>query len=191
MTQSSPHSPPIPSTLNSGKRKKWLPWIVGAASFVLGVAVGGVGPQDPTASPQYTELRADLQSEQQRTSQLTDEVEDARADIDAAVAAAESRLAEQTSALDQRSAELDQRAVDLSAQEVALRAAEQQATVPPPAAAPPPAPAPLPAPAAPEVTSVYYDNCTAARNAGAAPVRVGDPGYAGHLDRDGDGVGCE
>ena len=26
---------------------------------------------------------------------------------------------------------------------------------------------------------------------GAAPVRRGDPGYARHLDRDGDGVGCE
>lgn len=40
-------------------------------------------------------------------------------------------------------------------------------------------------------SSVYYENCTAARAAGAAPVRVGDPGYAPHLDRDGDGVGCE
>lgn len=40
-------------------------------------------------------------------------------------------------------------------------------------------------------TNVYYANCTAARAAGAAPVRVGDPGYARHLDRDGDGVGCE
>ncbi|MCD1285494.1 calcium-binding protein [Brevibacterium sp. CCUG 69071] len=39
--------------------------------------------------------------------------------------------------------------------------------------------------------SVYYENCTAAREAGAAPVRRGDPGYASHLDRDGDGVGCE
>lgn len=27
--------------------------------------------------------------------------------------------------------------------------------------------------------------------AGAAPVRRGQPGYASHLDRDGDGVGCE
>lgn len=42
-----------------------------------------------------------------------------------------------------------------------------------------------------ESTSVYYENCTAARNAGAAPVRVGEPGYGSHLDRDGDGVGCE
>jgi hypothetical protein len=40
-------------------------------------------------------------------------------------------------------------------------------------------------------TSVYYENCDAARAAGAAPVHRGDPGYARHLDRDGDGVGCE
>lgn len=40
-------------------------------------------------------------------------------------------------------------------------------------------------------TSVYYQNCDAARAAGAAPVRRGDPGYDSHLDRDGDGVGCE
>lgn len=36
-----------------------------------------------------------------------------------------------------------------------------------------------------------YRNCAAARAAGAAPVRAGDPGYGRHLDRDGDGVGCE
>ncbi|MGA0607963.1 excalibur calcium-binding domain-containing protein [Phenylobacterium sp. VNQ135] len=38
---------------------------------------------------------------------------------------------------------------------------------------------------------VYYPNCAAARAAGAAPVRRGDPGYGSHLDRDGDGKGCE
>jgi Protein of unknown function (DUF1524)/Excalibur calcium-binding domain len=48
---------------------------------------------------------------------------------------------------------------------------------------------PAPRPKAP--VSVYFKNCTAARSAGAAPVRIGDPGYARHLDRDGDGVGCE
>jgi hypothetical protein len=40
-------------------------------------------------------------------------------------------------------------------------------------------------------TSVYYKNCTAVRNAGADPIRRADPGYGRHLDRDGDGVGCE
>ena len=38
---------------------------------------------------------------------------------------------------------------------------------------------------------VYYPNCAAARAAGAAPIRLGQPGYGGHLDRDGDGKACE
>jgi hypothetical protein len=36
-----------------------------------------------------------------------------------------------------------------------------------------------------------FVNCSAARVAGAAPVRRGDPGYGPHLDRDNDGIGCE
>ena len=40
-------------------------------------------------------------------------------------------------------------------------------------------------------TSGAFRNCSEARAAGAAPVRRGDPGYGTHLDRDGDGVGCE
>ncbi|GAB1810411.1 excalibur calcium-binding domain-containing protein [Priestia megaterium] len=39
--------------------------------------------------------------------------------------------------------------------------------------------------------TVYFKNCTEARAAGAAPVYQGQPGYAKHLDRDGDGVGCD
>ena len=46
-------------------------------------------------------------------------------------------------------------------------------------------------PADAAAADVYYPNCAAAREAGAAPVRVGEPGYGRHLDRDGDGVGCE
>ncbi|GAB3703403.1 excalibur calcium-binding domain-containing protein [Corynebacterium nasicanis] len=46
---------------------------------------------------------------------------------------------------------------------------------------------PEPAPAA----SGPFRNCAAARAAGAAPVYAGQPGYGSHLDRDGDGVGCE
>lgn len=40
-------------------------------------------------------------------------------------------------------------------------------------------------------SSAYYKNCSAARAADAAPVYAGQPGYGRHLDRDGDGVGCE
>jgi hypothetical protein len=42
-----------------------------------------------------------------------------------------------------------------------------------------------------DASEVYYENCDAARDAGAAPVLVGEPGYGSHLDRDGDGVACE
>ncbi|MGW6258632.1 excalibur calcium-binding domain-containing protein [Streptomyces sp. NPDC055085] len=37
----------------------------------------------------------------------------------------------------------------------------------------------------------FYENCDAARAAGAAPLHRGDPGYRDELDRDGDGVACE
>lgn len=59
-----------------------------------------------------------------------------------------------------------------------------------PSASAPAAPA---APASPQplMGSVHFENCDAARAAGAAPVHRGDPGYGRHLDRDGDGVGCE
>ena len=36
-----------------------------------------------------------------------------------------------------------------------------------------------------------FANCAAARAAGAAPVRRGEPGYGPRLDRDDDGIGCE
>lgn len=36
-----------------------------------------------------------------------------------------------------------------------------------------------------------FDTCAEARAAGAAPVYEGHPGYDDHLDRDGDGVGCD
>ena len=39
--------------------------------------------------------------------------------------------------------------------------------------------------------SAFYDNCTDARAAGAAPLYRGDPGYRPKLDRDGDGIACE
>jgi len=72
-------------------------------------------------------------------------------------------------------------------------------TTPGPQPAPRPQPRPQPQPAAEERAddedsgggSVYYKNCKAARAAGAAPVHRGEPGYGSHLDRDGDGTGCD
>jgi hypothetical protein len=45
--------------------------------------------------------------------------------------------------------------------------------------------------APPTAASVYYQNCTEARAAGAAPLYEGEPGYRSGLDRDHDGVACE
>lgn len=46
-------------------------------------------------------------------------------------------------------------------------------------------------PPGPPNNSATYKNCAEARAAGAAPVHRGQPGYGTHLDRDGDGIGCE
>lgn len=91
----------------------------------------------------------------------------------AAAKAAADKLAAEKAAADQAAAA--QAAADRAAQQAAAEQAAQQAAVP----------------AAPAPASVYYKNCTAARAAGAAPVYAGTPGYAAHLDRDGDGIGCE
>ena len=38
---------------------------------------------------------------------------------------------------------------------------------------------------------VYFRNCSEARAHGYSRMRVGEPGYARHLDRDNDGIACE
>ncbi|WP_343237188.1 excalibur calcium-binding domain-containing protein [Xanthomonas sp. XNM01] len=44
---------------------------------------------------------------------------------------------------------------------------------------------------APAADAPCYRNCDAARAAGVAPLRRGEPGHAPHLDRDDDGIACE
>lgn len=48
-----------------------------------------------------------------------------------------------------------------------------------------------PSPSVAQVSVGPFRNCAAARAAGAAPLRRGQPGYAYHLDADGDGIACE
>ena len=40
-------------------------------------------------------------------------------------------------------------------------------------------------------SSLYFKNCTDARNRGYSNIRKGEPGYRSGLDRDKDGVACE
>lgn len=104
----------------------------------------------------------------------------------AAAKAAADKAAADKAAADQAAAA--KAAADQAARDAAAKAAaEQQAAqkfVQAPAPAPAPAPAQVPA-------AAYYANCTAAKNAGAAPLYRGQPGYSSSLDRDGDGVACE
>jgi len=52
--------------------------------------------------------------------------------------------------------------------------------------------APAPKPTREEIEhSAYYPNCSAARDAGHAPIFAGQPGYRQELDADGDGIACE
>jgi hypothetical protein len=192
------------------KQRKWLAWAIPLLAFVIGLAIGtgGSGSEaaEPdasavTSSPAYVALKSDLTESEDKAAELEDEVAAAEERIRQATADGESRLAARAAELDARGAQLDQRETDVAAREAqALRAAPPSQSAPSPAApAPAPrtaAPAPFvapapPVPAAPAPSSTYYDNCTAVRAAGADPVRVGDPGYGRHLDRDGDGVGCE
>lgn len=48
-----------------------------------------------------------------------------------------------------------------------------------------------PEPVAAAGETLQFRYCREARAAGVAPLQRGDPGYAPHLDRDGDGVACE
>lgn len=99
-------------------------------------------------------------------------------------AAADKLAADQKAAADKAAADkaaADKLAADqkAAADAAAAEAARQRALVPA-------APA---APAAP--AGVYFANCTEAKAAGAAPMRVGSPGYRTALDRDRDGIACD
>lgn len=208
-----------PGEQSTGRRRRWLRWAVPLLAFLLGACVGGVGDQtDVTGAPQYRTLQEDLQVARDEAGALGDEVAAAEEQTQAAAAAAEARLAEQTAAITQRSTALDQREQELAARESALRAAEvargssagsassagsssssassssgssSSSSGSVASGAGSSAPVVEPEPEAEPPVSTSYDNCSAARAAGAAPVRAGDPGYGRHLDRDGDGVGCE
>lgn len=89
--------------------------------------------------------------------------------------------------------------------------APKPAPAPAPQPAPAPTPAQQPAPAqnqparqaqaqaqpvrhqapAPAASGKRYKNCRAVWNELGRPIRSNEPGYGRHLDRDGDGVGCE
>ncbi len=176
------------------KRAVRLPFVIaiGVGALLLGVAIGG--GSDPTDSAEYLAVSKELVVAEDASTELAEETAALEEELDAltdevaqlaeqqqAVVDAETAVAARETAADERDATLQQRESDVQGREAAVQTRESSVSQPAPPAAQPSAPAP----------SAYYENCTAARNAGAAPVRSGDPGYGRHLDRDGDGVGCE
>ncbi|MFC5337009.1 excalibur calcium-binding domain-containing protein [Leucobacter denitrificans] len=179
---------------SADKKRNWGKWKsvgIPVLSAVLALGIGsGIGSSTSKGEiEEYQETQLSLESkvdtlEQTRLTVTTElaEVEDERA-----------VLAEKHDAHKGEISELKSKVADLESEVTRLegelaKAKAESAAAPVPLASP--APAPAPAPAAPSAPS-YFANCTAARAAGAAPVRSGDPGYGRHLDRDGDGIGCE
>lgn len=92
--------------------------------------------------------------------------------------AEEARLAEEREAAERARVAEEQR---LEQERIERERAEQEAV-----------PQQFVAPAqAPQQPSAYYRNCRAVWDAIGGPIHAGQPGYDSHLDRDGDGVGCE
>ncbi len=168
--------------------------IVSASTLVAGLIVGagaggsGAGSEITELKRQVSTLEVDVDDAETvalesdaALSDASSELADARADLATAkreLAAATAQVTEMQSAATGTQTELDARAARITDLEGQLSVR----TAPAPAA---------PAPAAPATIVVSYENCTAVRNAGAAPIRTGEPGYGRHLDRDGDGIGCE
>ena len=178
------------------RRSRWLsvgvPIVCSVMAFGLGAASGASGSSDQRTQLVASErsLQAQLRdadsavSEAQETADEAESaVADAREDLQGSakrVAQLESQLAERTA----QSTTLAQERDALTTQVADLQAAAQTPAPVQFVDTPPQAEPPQPA-------SVYYQNCTAARQAGVTPLYQGSPGYASHLDRDGDGIACE
>lgn len=170
------------------------------AALVFGIVSGaGTGAdarsQLADANEQVTTLETAADTSSTRISDLEDDLAAAKAEVEdleavrTSLATTKQRVTEletaaataktDLAARDQRIKELETAAA-AAAEAPAVQEASQE-TTPQSFVQAPPA----------ETSNVSYKNCAAARAAGAAPVYAGDPGYGRHLDRDGDGVGCE
>lgn len=158
--------------------------------LLLGAASGGLGSsgERDTLKAQVSALEGEVADAKSAVDTAEDAADTAREDLESAKAhatAVEQRLTAATAQVTALEAAAVTAKSDLDARVAEI--ADLKAKIP--ASTEPVQSTPVQEASAPE--SVSYANCTEARNAGAAPVRRGDPGYSSRLDRDGDGVGCE
>lgn len=138
------------------------------------------------AAGERSELAGKLATAKNEVARLKSTVRELEAQVSDQSAKLRTQAAElksQKTKLKKQQAELDARQSELDARQTRITELEAAATPAAPVAVPPAVEAPP--------ANVYFKNCSAARAAGASPVHAGDPGYGPHLDRDGDGVGCE
>lgn len=148
--------------------------LIGVAAFVLGIAAGQGTADDDKATQTAEAAQSSVIQLEDQNEELSDELAETKKLVDAAASASPQTVVETQVVTE-------------------TQTVTETVTAPPP---PAPAPAPQPAPsygAVPDTGggSVYYQNCTEAKAAGAAPLYAGQPGYRAGLDRDGDGVACE
>lgn len=161
-----PAPPSPPGARRRGPIPGWLKACgVGLAAFVLGTATAG-GDTEPVDAGVVRVTQTETETETERSTERVTETETEAAPTVTMTEAGPT--------------------VTVTEAAPAVAAAPQPFVEPEPAPQPPPAPAP-----APPSTASFFENCDAARAAGAAPLYAGDPGYRAGLDRDDDGVACE
>lgn len=178
---------------------RWLGAVTGALALVVGLFVG-VAISDASHLREATELRAQTE---RMVAQLADAeesasaAETAAADANSRMGGLEEQIAELTKSLKTEKSktedavkaaadargEADEAVALVDERDARIQELEAQVSV-----VTAPAPEVYEAPSAPAAS---YANCSEVRAAGAAPIYEGTPGYGRHLDRDGDGIGCE
>ncbi|SFD87364.1 Excalibur calcium-binding domain-containing protein [Lentibacillus persicus] len=181
-------------------KKLFYPLLIGGLILmVMGDAFtdGGTTAKLNQEIEKNEELTRQIQSLEETNDSLKSELEELTSNkkaVDDKLESKESELSESESKIDDLNAELEDKTgeiEELQDENASLQAnvEDLEATI---ASAEPASSNTSSASTSSNSTSnTYYENCTEARNAGAAPVYAGDPGYASHLDRDGDGIGCE
>ncbi|MBX3094250.1 MAG: excalibur calcium-binding domain-containing protein [Cryobacterium sp.] len=155
--------------------------IVGGATLVIGIGMGA-SSANGSAKAEIDSLKSQLSTVEDQNTHLSakvDELTKSNEKLEKTNKSLETSSSTKTATITSLSKDLQAAKADLeiTTQRIEeLEAATQR-------------PAPIAAPMAPK--SVYYKNCTEARNAGVTPIYQGQPGYATHLDRDRDGIACE
>ncbi|MFT3944547.1 MAG: excalibur calcium-binding domain-containing protein [Ancrocorticia sp.] len=215
MEDPAPSTAPLPRHLNFFNANKWR-ILRGAGLVLVGIVIGTSGGNSPADSTEYKELDAsynavqsDLKSVKTSIAQLEQDIEKKDSTIKELEASKKTLEAERSKWIDQSAsakekeskiAELDGKIATLTSERDTCQASlastsaaagsstttseessESNSSTPQGFVDPAPEPA----------QNVYYKNCSEVRAAGAAPLYAGDPGYAKHLDGDGDGIACE